>query len=260
MLASGGGDPATVGQDRRRRRGCSTPWSSASRAPTGDSGAPRQALIFDSQYDQYRGVVSSLRVVNGRLTAKARLRFIQAGTVHDADEIGVRLPVPTPVPEARPRRGRLPHRRREGRGRSPRGRDRHPEADRHGPGRQVVEPLPGYSTPKPMVFCGLYPVDGDDFENLRESLERLRLNDASITYVPETSGAAGFGFRCGFLGLLHMDIVRERLKREFNLAVDRDRAERRVPGCDTTAGAVEVIDNPAGLPSPQRRRASRSRT
>ena len=110
--------------------------------------------------------------------------------------------------------------------------------------------LPGYSTPKPMVFCGLYPVDGDDFEDLRESLERLRLNDASITYVPETSGALGFGFRCGFLGLLHMEIVRERLEREFDLALiaTAPSVEYRVVRTD---GASLVVDNPAGLPVPQ---------
>jgi GTP-binding protein LepA len=111
-------------------------------------------------------------------------------------------------------------------------------------------PLEGYLDPKPMVFCGLYPVDGDDFENLRESLEKLKLNDASITYVPETSGALGFGFRCGYLGLLHMEIVRERLEREFglNLIATAPSVEYRVHRTD---GAIEVIDNPAAMPVPQ---------
>ncbi|MSX22516.1 MAG: elongation factor 4, partial [Actinobacteria bacterium] len=113
-----------------------------------------------------------------------------------------------------------------------------------------AEPLPGYHDPKPMVFCGLFPVDGDDFETLRESLEKLKLNDASITYSPESSGALGFGFRCGFLGLLHMEIVRERLEREFDLSLiaTAPSVEYRVTRTD---GTVMVIDNPADLPNPQ---------
>jgi GTP-binding protein LepA len=110
------------------------------------------------------------------------------------------------------------------------------------------EPLAGYRDPKPMVFCGLFPIDGDDFENLRESLQKLKLNDASITYEPESSGALGFGFRCGFLGLLHMEIVKERLEREFNLALiaTAPSVEYRVIRTD---GEVLVVDNPADLPS-----------
>src|SRR3954467_6903889 len=180
-------------------------------APKGDPGAPLQALIFDSQYDQYRGVVSSIRVVNGRMAPDMRLRFMQAGAIHLADEVGVRLPVPTPVAELGP--GEVGYLiagiKDVGEARSG---ETVTEAAR--PATSVLE---GYRDPKPMVFCGLFPVDGDEFETLRESLERLKLNDASITYVPETSGALGFGFRCGFLGLLHMEIVRERLEREFNL-------------------------------------------
>src|SRR3954451_1591031 len=181
--------------------------------PAGDPGAPLQALIFDSQYDQYRGVVSSIRVVNGRMAPDMRLWFMQAGAIHLADEVGVRLPVPTPVAELGPGEvGYLIAGIKEvGEARSG---ETVTEAARPAP--SVLE---GYRDPKPMVFCGLYPVDGDEFENLRESLERLKLNDASITYVPETSGALGFGFRCGFLGLLHMEIVRERLEREFGLAL-----------------------------------------
>jgi GTP-binding protein LepA len=116
--------------------------------------------------------------------------------------------------------------------------------------RPAAEPLPGYRDPKPMVFCGLYPIEGDDFENLRESLEKLKLNDAAITYAPETSGALGFGFRCGFLGLLHMEIVRERLEREFGLALiaTAPSVEYRVHRTD---GELVVVDNPADLPAAQ---------
>ena len=178
--------------------------------PVGDADAPLQALIFDSIYDAYRGVISSVRVFNGTLTTGAKLRFLQAGATHDAEEVGVRLPVPTPVAVARPRRGRLPHRRHQGRRR---GRVGETVTTAAHPGA----PLAGYRDPKPMVFCGLYPVDGDEYADLREALEKLRLNDSSFTYEPETSGALGFGFRCGFLGLLHMEIVRERLEREYDL-------------------------------------------
>jgi len=213
-------------------------------APKGDPAAPLQALIFDSQYDQYRGVVSSLRVMNGRIAPDMRLRFMQAGAIHVADEVGVRRPVPTPVAELGPGEvGYLIAAIKDvGEARSG---ETVTEA-----GRPASTVLEGYRDPKPMVFCGLYPVDGDDFENLRESLERLKLNDASITYVPETSGALGFGFRCGFLGLLHMDIVRERLEREFGLALiaTAPSVEYRVLRTD---GELEVVDNPSAMPAPQ---------
>jgi GTP-binding protein LepA len=211
-------------------------------APTGDLEAPLQALIFDSHFDQYRGVVSSLRVVNGRLTTGSLLRFMQAGVQHEADEVGVRTPIANPVPElgagevgyliagikdvAEARSGETVTTARNG----------------------ATEALPGYRDPKPMVFSGLYPVEGDDFADLREALERLRLNDASVTYEPETSGALGFGFRCGFLGLLHMEIVRERLEREFNLNLIST-----APSVEYLAtrssGDVVVVDNPSAMPS-----------
>jgi GTP-binding protein LepA len=213
-------------------------------APKGDPDAALQALIFDSQYDQYRGVVSSIRVMNGRLASGQRVRFMQAGAVHDVDEIGVRLPVPTPVAELAPGEvGYLIA------GIKDVGEARSGETVTDN-AKPAGKPLEGYLDPKPMVFCGLYPVDGDDFENLRESLEKLKLNDASITYVPETSGALGFGFRCGYLGLLHMEIVRERLEREFglNLIATAPSVEYRVHRTD---GAMEVIDNPAAMPVPQ---------
>jgi GTP-binding protein LepA len=211
-------------------------------APKGDADAPLQALIFDSQYDTYRGVVSSVRVMNGRLSAGSKLLFMQTKATHEVIEIGARMPAPTPVAELGP--GEVGYLiagiKDVGEARS---------------GETVTslanpasEPLAGYRDPKPMVFCGLFPIDGDDFENLRESLQKLKLNDASITYEPESSGALGFGFRCGFLGLLHMEIVKERLEREFNLALiaTAPSVEYRVIKTD---GEVLVVDNPADLPS-----------
>jgi GTP-binding protein LepA len=213
-------------------------------APSGDADAPLQALIFDSQFDQYRGVVSSVRVMNGRMTNGSKLKFMQTGALHDIIEIGARRPAPTALAELGP--GEVGYliagikdvaEARSG---------ETVTTAAHG----STEPLPGYRDPKPMVFCGLYPIDGDDFENLRESLQKLKLNDASITYEPESSGALGFGFRCGFLGLLHMEIVKERLEREFNLALiaTAPSVEYRV---HKTNGDIELVDNPADLPSPQ---------
>ena len=212
-------------------------------APKGDINAPLQALIFDSQYDKYRGVVSSVRVMNGRMNGGSKLLFMQTKATHEVLEIGARMPVPTPVAELGP--GEVGYLiagiKDVGEARS---------------GETVTtfldpatEALDGYLDPKPMVFCGLFPIDGDDFENLRESLQRLKLNDASITYEPESSGALGFGFRIGFLGLLHMEIVKERLEREFNLALiaTAPSVEYMVHRTD---GQVLKVDNPADLPLP----------
>ncbi|MFM8312195.1 MAG: translation elongation factor 4 [Ilumatobacteraceae bacterium] len=213
-------------------------------APTGNPDAPLQALIFDSQYDQYRGVVSSIRVMNGRMSSGSKLQFMQAGTQHEAIEIGVRRPATTPVAELGPGEvGYLIA------GIKDVGQARSGETvttASHG----ATEALHGYRDPKPMVFCGLFPIDGDDFELLRESLEKLKLNDASITYAPESSGALGFGFRCGFLGLLHMEIVKERLEREFNLALiaTAPSVEYRVR---KTNGDELLVDNPSDLPPSQ---------
>ncbi len=213
--------------------------------PKGDVEAPLQALIFDSQFDQYRGVVSSVRVMNGRLTSGSKLKFMNAGTQQEAVEIGVRRPVMTPMPALGPGEvGYLIASIKDiGQARSG-----ETVTTFFGPAESALE---GYRDPKPMVFCGLYPIDGDDFENLRESIERLRLNDASLTYEPETSDALGFGFRCGFLGLLHMEIVMERLEREFNLALiaTAPSVQYRVTKTD---GTVEFVDNPADLPPPQK--------
>ena len=210
-------------------------------APKGDIDAPLQALIFDSQYDTYRGVVSSVRVMNGRMSSGSKLLFMQTKATHVVLEIGARMPAPTPVAELGP--GEVGYLiagiKDVGEARS--GETVTTFAD------PAAAPLDGYLDPKPMVFCGLFPIDGDDFENLRESLQRLKLNDASITYEPESSGALGFGFRCGFLGLLHMEIVKERLEREFNLALiaTAPSVEYMVRKTD---GQVLKVDNPADLP------------
>jgi len=212
-------------------------------APEGDPDAPLQGLIFDSHFDQYRGVVSSVRVVNGHLRTGSKLRFMQAGSTHEALEVGVRLPANTPVPSLGPGEvGYLIA------GIKDVGEARSGETVTDA-SRPAEAPLEGYQDPKPMVFCGLYPVDGDEFEDLRDALEKLRLNDSSFTYEPETSGALGFGFRCGFLGLLHMEIVRERLEREYDLnliATAPSVAYQLV----RTDGQEVTVESPADLPDP----------
>jgi GTP-binding protein LepA len=213
--------------------------------PTGDPDAPLQGLIFDSYFDQYRGVVSAVRIRHGRMQTGSRLRFMQTGRTHDIEEIGVRTPLPTPVAELGPGEvGYLIA------GIKDVGEARSGETVTSA-ARPASEPLSGYQDPKPMVFCGLYPIDGDEFENLREALEKLRLNDASVSYEPETSGALGFGFRCGFLGLLHMEIVRERLEREFDLSLiaTAPSVEYRA---HLTDGTTVEVHNPSEMPSPQR--------
>jgi GTP-binding protein LepA len=212
--------------------------------PKGDPDAPLQALIFDSYYDPYRGVVSAVRVMNGTLTSGSRLRFIQAGALFDAEEIGYRLPEPTPTASIGPGEvGYLIA------GIKDVGQARVGETVTVA--SRPAEALVGYRDPKPMVFCGLYPVVGDDFADLREALEKLRLNDSSFTYTPETSGALGFGFRCGFLGLLHMEIIRERLEREYDLSL-----VATAPNVEylahTTDGKVELVDNPSAMPAPNK--------
>jgi GTP-binding protein LepA len=213
-------------------------------APVGDIDAPLQALIFDSQFDQYRGVVSSVRVMNGRLSNGSRLFFMQARATHDVIEIGARAPVPTPVAELGPGEvGYLI----AGIKDVAEARSGETVTNSLNPATEVLD---GYRDPKAMVFCGLYPIDGDDFETLRESIEKLKLNDASITYEPESSGALGFGFRCGFLGLLHMEIVKERLEREFNLALIAT-APSVAYRVTRTDGVVVEVANPADLPPMQ---------
>jgi GTP-binding protein LepA len=213
-------------------------------AAAGDPDAPLQSLIFDSYYDPYRGVVSAVRVFNGTLVSGARLKYLRADAVRDAEEIGVRLPDPTPVASLGPGEvGYLIA------GIKDVGQARVGETVTTA--SRPAAPLEGYRDPKPMVFCGLYPVDGDAYADLREALEKLRLNDSSFTYEPETSGALGFGFRCGFLGLLHMEIVRERLEREYgvDLVATAPNVEYLA---NLTDGGVEIVDNPSVMPPPNR--------
>jgi GTP-binding protein LepA len=214
-------------------------------APVGDPSVPLRALIFDSYYDQYRGVISSIRVLEGTLHDHTRIRMMRAGTDHELEEIGIRTPEMMKVTALGP--GEVGYVvagiRDVGGARSG---ETITEAR-----RTASAPLDGYLDPKPMVFCGIYPIDGDDLAALRDSLDKLKLNDASITYEPENSHALGFGFRCGFLGLLHMEIVRERLEREFNLDIIAT-APSVVYRAFLTDGSEFLVDNPTDLPDPSR--------
>jgi GTP-binding protein LepA len=180
-------------------------------APVGDPSAPARAMIFDSVYDVYRGVVTYVRVIDGHLSARERILMLSTKAQHDLLEIGVISPEPNPsaglgVGEVGYLITGVKDVRQSKVG------DTVTNA-----AKPAREPLHGYKDPKPMVFSGLYPVDGDDYPDLRDALDRLQLNDAALVWEPETSAALGFGFRCGFLGLLHLEIVRERLEREFDL-------------------------------------------
>jgi GTP-binding protein LepA len=210
-------------------------------APEGEADAPARALVFDSSYDQYRGVIAFVRVVDGRLTTGAGLRAMAMGTNFDAEELGYMSPQRVPVEGleagevgyvvtglkdvSRLRVGDTLTTRKAG----------------------AAGPLPGYKDVKPMVFAGLFPTDSDDYPELRDALERLKLNDAALFYEPETSQALGFGFRCGFLGLLHMEIVRERLEREFDLDLLVTAPNVAYSVKETNGGWLEV-HNPADMP------------
>ena len=181
--------------------------------PSGAPTAPARALIFDSVYDTYRGVITYVRVMDGHLSRRERSLMMSTGAVHETLEVGVISPEPTPTDGlAAGEVGYLMTGVKDVR--QARVGDTVTSS-----ARPAKEALAGYSHPKPMVFSGLYPVDGDDYPDLRDALDKLRLNDAALIYEPETSTALGFGFRCGFLGLLHMEIVRERLEREFDLSL-----------------------------------------
>jgi len=209
--------------------------------PKGDPDAPLKALVFDSWYDAYRGVVIVVRVIDGALKTKQKIRLMATAQDYEADDLGVFSPKATPVDELgvgevgfivanikRVSDAKIG--------------DTVTET-----GRPTTEPFPGFKELKPMVFAGLYPVEGHKYTELREALEKLRLNDASFFYEPETSAALGFGFRCGFLGLLHMEIVQERLEREYDMDL-----VTTAPGVlyrvTTTDGEVQEIDSPAKLP------------
>jgi GTP-binding protein LepA len=210
-------------------------------APAGELEAPARAMIFDSVYDTYRGVVTYVRVVDGRLSRRERTLMLSTKAVHETLEVGVISPEPVPSDGlAAGEVGYLITGVKDVR--QARVGDTVTSAS-----RPAAEPLPGYAHPRPMVFSGLYPVDGDDYPELRDALDKLRLNDASLVYEPETSTALGFGFRCGFLGLLHMDIVRERLEREFDLTLIST-APNVVYRVVLEAGTELIVTNPSEFP------------
>jgi len=209
--------------------------------PTGDPDAPLKALIFDSHYDPYKGVIVYVRVVDGSIKAGSKIRFMATGAEFEVIEVGAFMPRMGSVSELAvgdvgfvvagiknvkdTRVG-----------------DTITEAK-----RQAPAPLPGYRKINPMVFCGLYPIETQDYNDLREALEKLELNDASLRYEPETSSALGFGFRCGFLGLLHMEIIQERIEREFNIPLITT-APSVIYKVTLTNGETMDIDNPSNYP------------
>jgi GTP-binding protein LepA len=204
-------------------------------------------LVFDSYFDAFRGVVCYLRIVDGHLGSGDPIRFMATGEAHDAAEIGFLTPKAVPVARVGP--GEVAYLITGVK-----------EIDRIKVGDTVTGarnpatlPLPGYTEPKPMVFSGVFPTDGDDYEKLREALEKLRLNDASLSWEPETSKALGFGFRVGFLGLLHMEIVRERLEREYDLDLVAT-APSVAYKVKLNDGVEMVIKSPQDLPEPTERR------
>jgi len=209
--------------------------------PKGDLDAPARALVFDSLYDSYRGVITYVRMVDGRLARRERVLMMVAGGTSEAEEVGVFAPEAVTTDElAAGEVGYL----------IPGVKDvRQAKVGDTvtGAARPAAEPLPGYREPRPMVYSGLYPIEGDDFPDLRDALDRLRLNDAALVYEPETSAALGFGFRCGFLGLLHMDIVRERLEREFDLALITT-APNVAYRVTMVTGETIMVSNPSELP------------
>jgi GTP-binding protein LepA len=210
--------------------------------PKGDPDAPARALVFDSLYDSYRGVITYVRMVDGRLARRERVRMMIAGGTSEAEEVGVFAPEAVTTDElAAGEVGYL----------IPGVKDvRQAQVGETVTSavRPAAEPLPGYREPRPMVYSGLYPIEGDDFPDLRDALDRLRLNDAALVYEPETSAALGFGFRCGFLGLLHMDIVRERLEREFDLALITT-APNVAYRVTLVTGETIMVSNPSELPA-----------
>ena len=214
-------------------------------APSGDPDAPLQALIFDSLYDAYKGVIVSVRIVNGTVKPGDKIRFMATNAEYEVVEVGVHTPRVTPVEELTvgdvgyiTASIKNIHDTNVG--------DTITHAD-----RPAKEPLPGYRKLNPMVFCGLYPIDTAKYNDLRDALEKLALNDSALQFEPETSQALGFGFRCGFLGLLHMEIVQERLEREFQLDLITT-APSVIYEVELTDGSKVCVDNPSMMPAPQK--------
>ena len=212
-------------------------------APKGDPESPLQALIFDSKFDAYKGVMLYVRVVNGCLKKGMSIRLMATGKVYDVTEVGVFKPAMVNVPELG-----------EGQVGFLAAAIKTVKDARVGDtitdnNRPAKEPLPGYRKATPMVYCGLYPIENSDYDNLRDALEKLQLNDASLTFEPETSSALGFGFRCGFLGLLHMDVIKERLEREYGLSLITT-APNVIYEVVKTNGDIEMVDNPSQFPNP----------
>lgn len=212
-----------------------------------------RALIFDSYYDSYRGVIVYFRVMDGKLKKGDRIYLMASGKEYEIDEVGVLSPTQKQVDELHA--GEVGYLSAAIKA----------VADaRVGDtvtlsGAKATEPLPGYTEANPMVFCGMFPIDADQFEDLREALDKLKLNDAALHFEPETSSAMGFGFRCGFLGLLHMEIVQERLEREYDLDLIIT-APSVVYKVTTVKGEEIYVDNPSHLPSPNEREKLRNPT
>ena len=210
-------------------------------APSGDENAPLQALIFDAFYDNYRGAICFVRVMQGTVKAGMRMRLMQTGSEFDIVEVGTFRPGYAPCEALYPGDVGYISASIKDVGDTRVG-DTITDAE-----RPAAAPLPGYRKVTPMVFCGIYPADGADYDNLRDALEKLRMNDASLSFDPETSVALGYGFRCGFLGLLHMEIIQQRLEREFDLDLVTT-APSVIYQVYKTDGTEISIDNPSNLP------------
>ncbi len=212
-------------------------------APSGDAQKPLKALVFDSKFDAYKGVVLYFRVMDGRVKKGMKIRMMATGAEFEVTEVGVFKPNPVTVDELDAGQvGFLAAAIKNVKD----ARVGDTITDANNP---ADEALPGYRKATPMVYCGLYPVENSDYDNLRDALEKLQLNDASLVFEPETSVALGFGFRCGFLGLLHMDVIKERLEREYNLALITT-APNVIYEVFRTNGDVELVDNPSNFPDP----------
>jgi GTP-binding protein LepA len=213
--------------------------------PTGDPDAPLKALVFDSFYDPYQGVVVYIRLVDGRVRPGMRILLMSNGRVYEVQQVGIFAPDMRPVDELEA--GQVGYLTAS----IKRVADAKMGETITDPLQPTVLPCPGYRDAKPMVFAGLYPIEDTDYEGLRDALEKLRLNDSAFSYEPETSLALGYGFRCGFLGMLHLEIVQERLEREFNLSliVTAPSVRFRIV---TTQGEILEVENPAKLPPPDR--------